>query len=218
MRDLFCDVPPQESIDANYETRMAHHWIRGDPGLDDQCRECVREWSECGDSQDWLDDRTGCAGGEAMKVLARELQMLVTASALTVEGHGLFLDLFTVDSQEVDWPAIAAFYLDAVAGENGERSGLYPRKSLAGAYCCTGTIVPPYTRPERRFELQRDRPQGNWPTFQGRPVAESCLSRDTPPSSDSVAPGEGTWNVARHGYNPVPLRPSSAPDQTTIGP
>lgn len=114
MRDLFSHTPLRE-VEGNYATRMAHLWVRGDPDLDEQCRYLARVCAEPGDRTCWSDGSAGSAQDDPVSALASEFRVRIVASALSAERSGLFLDLFTIDVREVDWPALAAFYLDAIS-------------------------------------------------------------------------------------------------------
>ncbi len=117
MRDLFTDMPPIE-LDANYATRMAHLWIRGDPDLDQQCRDLAREWAELGDRDCWDDEIAADAFDNPMLALAAEFRVRIVASALAAEQSGLFFELFSTDVHEIDWSALANLYLDMAMQES----------------------------------------------------------------------------------------------------
>jgi hypothetical protein len=115
--DLFSHLPPENEVDGNFATRMAHLWIIGDPDLDEQCRDCSREWMESERGASWTVDWTSLAAPDSA-LLSDELRSLVVASALAVERSGFFFELFTKDLGEVDWSAFATMYLDCVTGES----------------------------------------------------------------------------------------------------
>ena len=84
MRDLFSNLPPKE-VDGNYATRTVHLWIKGDPALDEQCRDCAREWIETGDYASWAEQWTSLSTVDSMLLFTDELRALVVTSALAVE-------------------------------------------------------------------------------------------------------------------------------------
>jgi len=117
MRDLFTNLPPK-IVDGNYATRTAHLWIKGDPALDEQCLDHAREWMETGDCMSWPEERTNLPTVDPLLLFADELRALVVASALAIERSGFFFELFTESLREVEWLALASFYLYSLAEES----------------------------------------------------------------------------------------------------
>jgi hypothetical protein len=96
MRDLYSDLPTDPCW-SNYATRLAHHWITGDPGLTERCLECADEHATLG-----------------LARVAEQIRALVVSEALLAESRGVFFDLFTEGLREVQWSEFAEFYLDSV--------------------------------------------------------------------------------------------------------